>query len=82
MLICGYELAHGTHILVTASASASDFTRVARSDDAKVIRKAAGNLDRVGSNADDVFTFGETLIGARPAALTYLSEAAGRVLLA
>ena len=82
MLIVGYELAHGAHILVTVSASASDFTRIARSDDAKVIRKAAGDLDRVGGNADDVFTLGETLNGARPGALNYLSEAAGRVLLA
>ena len=71
MLIVGYELTHGAHILVTASASASDFTRVARSDDAKVIRKAAGDLDRVGGNADDVFTLGETLTGARPGALSY-----------
>ena len=82
MLIFGYEMAHAAHIHVTASASASDFTRVARFDEAMVFRKAAGDLDRVAANADDVFTFGETLPGDRHAALNYRSKAAGRALLA
>ena len=82
MRIFGYGMAHAAHILVAASASASDFTRVARSDEAMVIRKAAGILDRFVANADDAFTFGETLPGDRPAALNYRPMAAGRVPLA
>ena len=69
MLIFGYEVEVDAHILVTASASASDFTRVARPDDAKIIRKAIADLDRVGGNANEALTFREALTGARPAAL-------------
>ena len=47
MLIFAYEGKLGPHILVTASASAFDFTRVARSDDAKVIHKATSDLERL-----------------------------------
>ena len=48
MLIFGYEVEVDTHMLVTASASASDFTRVVRPDDAKIVRKAIAEHDRVG----------------------------------
>ena len=47
MLIFAYEVKLGPHILVTASACASDFTRVARSDDSKLIRKATSDLERL-----------------------------------
>ena len=47
MLIFGYEVELDAHILVTGAACASDFTRVARSDDSKLICKATSDLERL-----------------------------------
>ena len=71
MLIFGYEVELDAHILVTGAACASDFTRVTRSDDAKVMPQGHQRSREVGGNANDVLTLRETLTGARPAALNY-----------
>ena len=71
MLIFGYEVELDAHILVTGAACASDFTRVTRCDDAKVMPQGHQRSREVGRNANDVLTLREALIGARPAALNY-----------